>query len=233
MKLKDIYITISRMVRKDSTGGIFTIDDFNRYVQLHSLSRFYHNVSLLERDDTVNSRMERYMREEIKSSVSEVEAIPDSFEKHLMMRVLVGANRRPVDLITRKEFEGLTHLTRPTTKNPVVYYSEGNYHVVPHGVNVQYHYLVKPSVPFLDYYYDANRNIVYFEAGASVYTLDTGEESRDGATSGTVTPITVEMDMHEEDQQAVMSMLLRQLGVKTMNDAAFQYGTQEQIRSER
>lgn len=238
MTNQEILHSIQDTIRKESRGNIFTPDAFNRLLPMHVLNRYYTLSDEVERTAQIMRSMERYIRTVVipqdntfLQSYPLVGFFPEGFNIPLSGRALYnGAYRQPLDWVTKKEYESMSVLTAPTEREPIAYIENGRIHIEPHTVRVKVSALVRPAIPFLDYYFDANRNIRYL--GGGTYTLGTGEVYRDGRASGTVTSLTVECDLHEEDKRVVMMSILRQLGVTIPNEGVFQLGSQEQIKTE-
>lgn len=237
MLLKDMINTIYAVLRKEERGGVFTADDFNRYVSMFSRRVYDEWKGEMERTGTVTESMERYIRMSINSaygndSLYNIVVQPEGFEKHLSaMGEYNGYKNRKIDLVTQLEFQERVgdYLTQPTIKNPLMKYQEGFVYVYP-NVAFDLVYMVSPEIPFLDYYYDTNRNIQYMDEGDSV-TITTGMEYRDGTTSGVKESQTVEMDLDEGGQIDVMNRMLRLLGVVIPNEGVFHYSTQEEVKN--
>lgn len=96
---------------------------------------------------------------------------------------------------------------------------------------VSFDYLRKPAEPFYDYYYDANDELVYLEPGV-MYTLQAGEEYRDGTTSGTVTSISVELPFPDGDRLDVAYMILQKLGIPVKEQIAVEYGAAREAKED-
>jgi hypothetical protein len=238
MQLKEMINTIYAVLRKEERGGVFTPDDFNRYVGMFARQEYDYQKEQMERTETITTAMERYVRKVIRTPHGSLSynynTKPSSFEKHLSALALYnGTYSRKIDLVTEMEFEGRVGdaLTQPTSRNPVIYYVGGYEYVFP-NVGYTLTYMVSPAVPFLDYYYDSNRRIQYLDFEQS-HTLGVGEIYRDGTDSGNVTSDTIELDMDEGMQINVMNRILRVLGVSVPNEGVFHYGSQETIKSER
>lgn len=237
MTLKQMIQNVYAILRKEERGGVFTPDDFNRYVAFFTREVYDEFKDEMEKNETITSHMERYVTSVIRAQKTPVadnaynyNDKPDSFEKHLSALALYdNLYQRKVDLVTRMEYEERAGdiLTAPSTRNPVIYYEDGVEYVHP-NVGYKLTYMVSPATPFLDYYYDANRVIQYLEVG-DTHTLATGEVYRDGTSSVgyAITNATVEIDMDEDGQKRVMNRILRLLGVTVPNEGVFAYGTQE------
>jgi hypothetical protein len=91
--------------------------------------------------------------------------------------------------------------------------------------------MVSPAVPFLDYYIDANKNIVYLSEDQEV-EVGSGMVFRDNYAGLTYTSETVECDMSDSDKLAVMYSMLKSCGVSLPDDVLLQYGMNEQVKSE-
>lgn len=231
---ENIYNLVKGIIRKESRGGVFTPDDFNLRFPTLVRERYDYKKREMERTSDITEDMEHYL-----ASVTPVYAgsgqyaKPANFEKHLGAMAVVNGTYRHLDLITRMEYTQLNSLTQPTLRHPVMYYENGYYYVKPPtSQGVQIHYMVSPVEPFLDYYTDNERNIVFLVTGAKidegVGTLKTGSSF----TLGSYTSETVECDLSSSDKIAVMYMLLKQYGVSLPDEMLLQYGMNEQMKAE-
>jgi hypothetical protein len=230
---ENIYSLVKAIIRKESRGGVFTPDDFNLRFPVLVRERYDYKKGEMERTSDITEDMEHYLASSTPVYNSGgTYTKPTNFEKHLGAMTVYGGVYRPLDLITRMEYTQLNSLTQPTLRNPVMYYENGVYHVKPPtSQGVQIHYMVSPVEPFLDYYYDSNRNIVFLEVDYKVEIVAPAEY-RDG-TTGTKISTTVECDLADSDKVAVMYMLLKQYGVSLPDEMLLQYGMNEQLKSER
>ena len=232
---ENIYSLVKAIIRKESRGGVFTPDDFNLRFPVLVRERYDYKKGEMERTSDITEDMEHYLASSTPVYNSGgTYTKPTNFEKHLGAMTVYGGVYRPLDLITRMEYTQLNSLTQPTLRNPVMYYENGVYHVKPPtSQGVQIHYMVSPAEPFLDYYYDSNRNIVFMAVDATLAegagTLKTGSVFTDGE----YTSETVECDLADSDKIAVMYMLLKQYGVSLPDEMLLQYGMNEQLKSER
>lgn len=239
----NIYNLVKGIVRKESRGGVFTPDDFNLRFPVLVRERYDYKKEQMERTSDITEDMEHYLASVVPVYNGSGEYTkPANFEKHLGAMTVYGGVYRPLDLITRMEYTQLNSLTQPTLRNPVMYYEDGKYYVKPPtSQGVQVHYMVSPTEPFLDYYYDSNRNVVFMEVGDEVaegsVTLKSGSVFTKGdytsETVGVYTSETVECDLSDSDKIAVMYLLLKQYGVSLPDEMLLQYGMNEQIKSER
>ena len=229
---ENIYNLVKAIIRKESRGGVFTPDDFNLRFPVLVRERYDYKKGEMERTSDITEDMEHYL-----ASVTPVYAgsgqyaKPANFEKHLGAMAVSNGVYRHLDLITRMEYTQLNSLTQPTLRNPVMYYENGYCYVKPPtSQGVQIHYMVSPVEPFLDYYYDSNRNIVFLAVDATV-NIVAPALYRDG-TTGNKTSTTIECDLSDSDKIAVMYMLLKQYGVSLPDEMLLQYGMNEQMKAE-
>ena len=225
-----IYNYVRTVLRKDTRGGSFTVDEFNRIYPILVQERFITRKKEMERTSDITEPLERYSRSVVFSG-SPSYLIPEGWAKHLGAVSSATGVDREVDYVTKMEFTKSSALTRPTKRDAVMYYEDGKVHVKPEKQNITLHYLVSPNVPFLDYYYNANRNLVFLGEGAA-QSIESPAEYRDG-TTGLKTSITKECDMSVEDKIAIVYMMLKQRGVSIPDDILLQYGMNEQLKTEK
>jgi hypothetical protein len=231
---RQIYEWVESAIRKESRGGVFTPNEFNLRFPILVRERYDFMKEQMERTSDITEDMEQYLRSgTFQGNMNGIYAKPAGFEKHLGAQSSYLGEYRPVDLITRLEYTQLNSLTKPTTRYPVVFYEQGNLYLKPESVSVELHYMVGPIMPFLDYYYDENRNMVLMDVGDEVE--EGSVELRDGAVfdNGTYISTTIESDMSDGDKIAMMYMLIKQYGASAPDNLLLEYGVTEQIKTER
>jgi hypothetical protein len=149
--------------------------------------------------------------------------------------VLVGgyssenAVKRKIELISYDEFirRYSNIMNIDIDENPVAYIINQTIDmaaIYPTSIKtIDFLYIRKPNTPFLDYYFDSNYKTVFMDEDTS-HTLTTGEEYRDGTTTGAKTSQTQELeipeDMYPEFQNYMIQKGSLMLGDQYTNQVA-------------
>lgn len=139
------------------------------------------------------------------------------------------AERRPIDILSSAEYhERFTNaITMGTSDYPIAYrgmlnywrdapvsayvnipvlYIQGLDPLTSYGVYLDYYRY--PADPYFDYYTDSNGNITYLTDGQAAYTLQAGEEARDGKTVGQqVTSASQDLEWRDNDAIHILDMV--------------------------
>lgn len=142
-----------------------------------------------------------------------------------------SGNTRLVEIVTDLEYAERisSNLLLPDTTYPIAKFFRNisNTEVLKAyplaSLTLTFNYLRKPPEPFYDYYINANDELIYMEPGSS-HTLLTGEEYRDGTTSGLVNSISVELPFPEGDRLDIAYMILQKFGIPVSDEMSLQYG---------
>jgi hypothetical protein len=239
MKLSEIYTNINTELGKDGNGGYLTMDRFNTELPsvLYSLIRKHvKNYPLQAEDQLMTLEILRYLHVKKSSAtvtsgnINLTSAILgyDMLYWGAMYGVLNGTFRK-VNLCQPVEWNDKlsNFMSMDIDENPIalmypienlsggIYYYSDVYaaRILPSNITtVDFLYIRKPRTPFLDYYINTNYEIKYLNEGAS-RTLTSGEQYRDGSTSGTKTGITQELEIPEDFHPEFQSMMIGKVSV--------------------
>jgi hypothetical protein len=133
---------------------------------------------------------------------------------------------RKIEILTDAEFNlRMSSVLRTATSKEPICKFVGNYlYFRPITLGSAYFsYLKAPVTPALDYYYDANDQVVFLAVGAT-HTLTTGEEGSGGEAPPTiVTSSTVEMDWRDEEKLIIRNKILQKISVNLKKAELAQY----------
>jgi len=227
---------LDRLTKKEQKGNILSGEDFNTFIAISQSEHFDSQKRKAEVTGDITDSLRGFITTATLSATAGVLAIPSSpkYAKLLQAYRLDSTTYYPCDLVSQMEKgDRLTNsLTVPTAKNPIVSIEGTNFVFSPTTNSyVKVVYLKRPTDPFLDFYYDQYRNLVYLAQGAT-YTLGISEVYRDGTSSGTVTSQTVEFEWTEDDDIiAIAHNLLVKLGITIPNNLAIELGSQKVMES--
>ena len=149
-----------------------------------------------------------------------------AFGDKAMYYVDGGSQHRKIEVLTDSQFNNYRNspIRTPSTKYPIARFSTTYIEYLPSAITgIFFDYIKYFTNPVLDYYIDANYQIVYFTEGQGDYTLQAGEEGSAGQTAGTVTPLTVDMDWRDEDQLKIGEKVVRAIGINIKEGELAQY----------
>ena len=240
-----IYDFVTTILRKEKEGSALTPERYNLML----------NESMWEK---CNDEYKKYeLSQVITDTLSQLKATsdiavtgtgeydlsgltsPDEYWHPSALRYDDSGTTRTVEIVTDIEYTLRVGsvLLQPDSYYPIAkFYRNGSGTEVIQfdplaSTTVTFDYLRKPTDPFYDYYYNANDELVYLQPGAS-YTLQAGEEYRDGTTSGTVNSISVELPFPEGDRLDVAYMILQKLGIPVKEQMAVQYGAAREAKED-
>jgi len=150
----------------------------------------------------------------------------------LMMTDLYGTSGslKEIELVSPEEYPKRLHnmLGKPLNYYPIAYIEGTSCKVVPSNMtSLTISYIAKPVVPFMDYYVDADYNIVPLAASAT-HELATGETGSLGQAVGvTVTSLTVELNLPEDSHQLFADYLMGKMALRDRDANLYQGVTNE------
>jgi hypothetical protein len=131
-----------------------------------------------------------------------------------------------IDILTDEEWGTRKNdaLTKATSNYPIARLAGDYIYVHPVDIDsVTLLYLRKPADPFMDYYYDANDNIIPLDYNES-HVLQSGETYRAGnAYPYTAHSQTVELEWEDLDTIKILHRMLAKLGVSMDEQLVAQY----------
>lgn len=239
-----IYEFVTTILRKEKEGSALTPERFNLMLQESMWEKANDEYKKFELSQVLTDTL-RQLKTEQQINISgtgeyDLSGLThDYWHPSALYYDNVGDIRR-IEIVTGLEWsERVTSsLLAPDYVYPICKFTRdasGNYIIKFEPLTgfstVTFDYLRKPTDPFYDYYYNANDELVYLQPGAS-YTLQAGEEYRDGTTSGTVNSISVELPFPEGDRLDVAYMILQKLGIPVKEQMAVEYGAAREAKED-
>ena len=227
---------LDRLTKKEQKGNILSGEDFNTFIAISQSEHFDNQKRKAEATGDITDSLRGFITTaNLSATGGNLDiSLLSNYAKLLQAYRYLDPTYYPCDLVSQMEKgDRLTNsLTVPTAKNPIVSIEGSNFVFLPATSSyVKVVYLKRPTDPFLDFYYDQYRNIVYLAAGAT-HTLGTSEVYRDGTSSGTVNSITVEFEWTDDDDIiAIAHNLLVKLGITIPNNLAIELGSQKVMES--
>jgi hypothetical protein len=139
-----------------------------------------------------------------------------------------NANYKKIEIVSPEEYAKRlhNHLSKPIAYFPVAYITGTVCRFYPTNITaITCDYISKPTIPVYDYYVDANYNTVYFTGS---HTLAAGEYGSAGQNSGSVTSLSVEMDLPEDLHLKFADYLVSKLAIKDRDVNLYQASLNEQ-----
>jgi hypothetical protein len=240
LSILDVRRYIDRLSKKEQKGNIIDGDDFNIFA----------NIAQSEHLDSVKRKADETSNilDSLSKFVYLYTANNDSNGHYnypvstgLVYLKLISAERaygsefKKCDILTGEEYaeRNSNSLTLPTGKSPCVVYDQTGFKFYPETpASIRLMYYRKPLGLFLDWYVNANDEIIYLSVGGS-HTLTTDEEYSDGTTTGTKTSKTVDFEWPDDsDRIAIANRILVKYGIPTTNNLAIELGSSEILKSE-
>jgi hypothetical protein len=232
--VSQIYDTLLAAIRKDKRGLSFSPDDYNNILP-QVVQRIYRKnysdfeSSKLSMDEMDSRKVPNYPI----NLVNGIGILPSDYF-HLVgdpYYIHPTLGRRRIDLITSLENgqREMDYYTKASASYPTCFMAYGatsddmSLYVNPTTCTPIYiDYLKKPIVPFLDYYTDANLNVIYMAEGVTV-TIPLGSQARNRVTGiNSVVSLTKNFDFHEHDIPAIVNNLLESVGVSLPDEMLVQ-----------
>lgn len=233
----EIFKNINTIIRKEKEGQTISPDQFTELLQMCSWEKANADFNLFELNQVIADSLRLLETEQtvtITSGTGDISSLTDYW--HAINATHTGGTDpiTVIDIVSDVEYYAYltSYLCQPTVDYPVLTISGNSLKVLPTTItSVALRYLKSPSTPFFDYYYDANDVIQYLTPGQS-YTLQAGEEYRDGTTSGGVTSISVELSFPEGERLQVLYMILSKIGIALNEQDAVEYGMAREQKEE-
>jgi hypothetical protein len=226
---------LDRLTKKEQRGNMLSGEDFNTFLAIAQAEYFDQEKRKAEATGDVIDSLRSFVTTLPSTATSGVLAIPTNPEYvKLLQAYRYNSNvYYPCDLVSQMEKgDRLTNsLTIPSNKYPIVSIEGSNFVFNPTtSAPVKVVYLKRPADPFLDFYYDQYRNIVYMEADTN-YTITAPQEYRDG-TTGTKASLTEEFEWADDmDIINIAYILLVKLGKTIPDNLAIELGSQKVMES--
>lgn len=236
MKLKEFFLLFFTELRKQSRGNVITDEVLNILVNSAQAEYMDTEKDKAELTSGITTELLPFFEQAVlpvtAGSVSS--SLLGQYVKLTKVNTIYNGELVKCDVCTSKEVEERldNSLTKPTLKHPIVEeFNDGLKFYPPSVTSATIKYIREPNEVFLDYYWDANGNTVYMDAGAT-HTLGLGEVYRDGTASGTKTSQTVEFEWGASDIKKIFNMVLRDAAVSVDRQLPFSYGVQETTKKE-
>lgn len=236
MKLREFRLLFDTELRKQSRGNVITDEVFNVLVNTEQYGYMDMEKDKAELTSGITTELLPFFEQAVLPVTGGFvsSSLLGGYVKLMKVNTVYDGNLVKCDVCTAKEVEERldNSLTTPTLKHPVVEEFNDGLRFYPTTVtSATIKYIREPNEVFLDYYWDANGNVVYMDAGTT-HTISGGEVYRDGTTTGTKTSQTVEFEWGVSDQKKIFNMMLRDAGVATDRQLPYTYGVQETNKKE-
>ena len=233
-----IFKNLNTIIRKEKEGQTISPSQFTELLGMTSWEKANADFNQYEQNQVISDSLKALENQDSITITTGEGDIPSDYW-HPMTAYHdnsgnQGKAKTPFDIVTDEEFIEYAHsdLTAPSVNYPVLTIKGSKVEVLPSTIpTVVLRYLKTPDTPFFDYYYDANDISQYLQPGQT-YTLQAGEEYRDGTTSGSVTSISIELSYPEGERVQVLYMILEKLGVSLNEQDALEYGMAREQKEE-
>ena len=233
-----IFRNLNTIIRKEVEGQTISPQQFTELLLLCSWEKANADFFQYENSQVLTDSLRSLEAEDSVSLTAGVGTLPGDYWHALNATHDNTANQgkliTPIDIVSDVEFVEYAHsdLTAPSLFYPVLTIVDNEVKVLPTTIaNASLRYLKIPETPFFDYYVDAN-DIIQYLLPEEQYTLQAGEEYRDGTTSGMVTSLSEELSYPEGERVQVMYMILSKLGVSLNEQDAAEYGIVREQKEE-
>ena len=240
-----IYDFVTTILRKEKNGSALTPDRFTLMLIESMWEKLNDEYRKYELSQIVTDSLN-----EIKTTASIILNVngeydlsglvsPNEYWHPSALSYDDSGNIRLIEIVTDLEFAERmsSSLLQPDSYYPIAkfYRNSSDTEVIKveplTSTTLTFNYLRKPPEPFYDYYINANDELIYMEPGDS-HLLGTGEEYRDGTTSGTVNSISEELPFPEGNRLDIAYMILQKFGIPVNDDISFQYGIAKEQKEE-
>ncbi len=221
--LDTIYRILQDLANKNDSGGTYSPEEFEKFAIKNNLQKYMDKYREFEQSQTITDSFRRFKETSVGITLTAgVGDLPTDY-KHLMVAI---NGDYYIDEVNEIEWVKRINssITLPSEEYPICKIYETNIQVKPNSITgIKISYLRLPVDPYYDYYITANGKVTYLEVGEE-YTLTTGEVSRSGATSGTITSASVELEWDYDDQIDIMMRIAQDYGISIMRGDLVQYG---------
>lgn len=238
MTLNEILTYINTVLNKDNSGNALTPKEYN--VLLEASIFDFVKAKVLEyrsfvtqggKDDVLftSSLIDALQARNTPTLSSGSFTVPADMLFLNSMYGTYNSNRKYVEVVSPEEFarRQSNMLSKPIAYYPVAVLVSSTCYFYPSNMTaIALDYIKKPTIPVFDYYIDADYQIQYLAASGS-HALGTDEVGSAGQTSGTVTSLTVELDIPEDLHFQFASYLLDKVGVRDRDTLLYQAAQNE------
>lgn len=238
MILSEILTYINTVLNKDKAGNSLSPQEFNVLLEAEIFNfvrdRFQEYRTAVNQgggDDTMLSALliDSLTAQSSPSLSGGYFAAPSDMLYMEGLQGVLSSTIKKVELISRDELNRrfFNLLSKPLIIYPACVVVGSNIYVYPTNMtSLKLSYIKKPTIPVYDYYMNTNYNEVYLAASAT-HTLVSGEYGSAGQTSGTVTSLTVELDIPEETHLQFANYLLGKVSMRDQNQLLYQAAQNE------
>lgn len=165
--VRDVRLTVDRLLAREQRGSTISPSDFNRFLSIANQREYSDVAKVLEINSDVIDSVFNLFKEAYIMPTSGVVTLPEDCYKVLSVMV----NGKVVDRVSYLEYSEIKEnvITTPSATQPVFYVREGKIVIDPvFSVVARIGYLRKMNEPYLDYYVNTQKNIVYLDEGEQV-----------------------------------------------------------------
>jgi hypothetical protein len=133
---------------------------------------------------------------------------------------------KKVDNLTDQQFDYVagSFIRKPTLAYPCCNFQAGVIRFLPENIQrVEFVYLRLPATPVYDYYISAEGEHIYMAPGTTHALLAGEEYPTTGATTGTVTSLSVELEWNDTNKLDILSLVMSMLGINMREGALQQF----------
>lgn len=233
-----IYNILQTIIRKEKEGFTVSPQQFSELLQMCSWEKANADFSVFELNQVITDSLRPLKSSStiaLTAGVGSLSGITDYWHATNAYSSTVAYTRVPVNIVSDVEFDEyvFSDLMQPQENWPIAKLTDDEIIVRPTTISsIELLYLKEPNEPFFDYYFDADDLIQYLTEGQQ-YTLQTGEEYRDGTTPpATVNSISTELSFPQNERVQVLYMILEKIGVSLNEQDALQYGVAREQKEE-
>ena len=220
--VKDIRLAVDRLLAREQRGSTVSPSDFNRFLEIANAMEFSGVAKMLEANADITDMVKSLYKETYKTP-DETGVVTLPTDCYKVLGVLAGS--KPVDRVSYLEYSEIKNnsIAQPTTDYPVYYIREGQLIVDPIlSQSLRIGYVKDINTPYLDYYINGQKNIVYLDEGETVdESLIDGDfmnYGNDGSpitiSNGLYTSQTVELEWdRNENRVNILNNVLRLCGI--------------------
>lgn len=234
ISLSQFRLMLDAEMRKQAKGNVLSDDMFNVFINAAQSEYMDNQKKKAEITSDITGVLKPFYEEIQGAAVVGGKYALTNYAKLLRVSTLYNGNYVPCDVITALEYQNIEDntLTAPTLRYPCVEEMGSYLQFYPSGITTaKIKYIREPNEAFLDYYFNAKGITVYLAEG-STYTLLSGEEYRDGTTSGTVSSQTQEFEWGVPDIMGIFDIVMRYASVPLERNMAFSLSNREVDKKE-
>jgi hypothetical protein len=234
-----IYDFVNIILRKEKEGSVVSPERFTLLLIESMWEKLNYEFSGFEKSQIITDTLRGLkVTEDINlngSGLFDLTSLAEEYFHPTSLYYTYNGSVREIRVVTDAEWAYYTSnsLLAPSDEFPIVKISGDNLEFSPIiSVTVTLTYLKNPTEPFFDYYFDADDKIVYLTEGQN-YTLQTGEEYRDGTLPpNVVSSISVELPFPQSERIDIAYKILQKFGISLQDAMAAEFGNKKEIKEE-